>query len=125
MAEPDSLPALAADLAALSPRQRADLLKALSPYEAEQVGVLLGEAARPSVAALATPFSPWLLRHLVDPGEDRAGHAQSLTPATRTLLRRLAPEIEAAARIPEAPQVGRTSLLDALVQAVTGWRQAA
>jgi hypothetical protein len=110
MPAPEDLATLAADLGALTGRQRREVLAALQPFERARVEALLEAARAPADAETAprepdyTAYSPWLAKRLLNP--------DGLTAATQRLLATIAAE---AVETP-APAIGRAenrSLLSA------------
>ena len=102
MSVPDALAELASDLRALKPRERREVLGALSSFERTKIDLLLRQQ-RPKPSRKPPPedfslFSPWLAKRLALVAREPAADT-SVTAATRRLLLQHAREV-----IAERPQ---------------------
>lgn len=118
MSAPDDAASLAADLAALPPGQRRDVLRALKPFERARVESLLREArtapAGPASGESGEPdCSPWLARRLSEARQ--GGDTGALTPAARELLLKAAADAAAADPDGDRPRPPQRSLATAVL----------
>lgn len=95
MPAPESLADLAAELRAMSPRARRQILAELSDSERQALDPIIDDAAavpQPAGDAVPAPiFSPWLAQSIA---AARAGNAGAVTAATRAALLKSADAIE-------------------------------
>ena len=122
MSAPEPLAQLAAELRALSGRERRFVLSALSPDERVRLKTALAD--RPDAAAIAAGgdqgvgiFSPWLSERLRDAASDGVGGADGwqMTAAARQRLRTAAQDVLAAGSADASPAPRSASLLDSLI----------